>query len=174
MLTIDSIVSNLTIIRRKTNMKTIQINKEDAIGKTIDNHVNAQNATGNRREWQLHIFNGDNAKIVSHQDGNYYDSKVDVDVLGLDELFDENAINDIPSFGDDYSESRKDFMKDNDLESMDDLDEELQEKYDTLLDEYQSNTMDFAKSNLAGSTKDEVTSEAAEGIIINTYKIKWV
>jgi hypothetical protein len=155
-------------------MKTIQINKLDVIEKTIDNHVNEQNATGNRREWQLHIFNGDNAKIVSHQDGNYYDSKVDVDVLELDALFEETAINDMPSFNDDYSDSRKEFMKVNNLESIDDLDTDMQEKYDTILDEYQSNTMDFAKSNLAGSTKDEVSSENGNGEIIHSYKIEWI
>lgn len=153
-------------------MNTIQINKQDAIDKVIDNHVNEQNATGNRREWQLHIFNGDTAKIVSHQDGNYYDSKVDVDVIGLDDLFSETSINDMPSFNDDYSESRTEFMKIHNLESMDDLDEALQAEYDTLLNEYQENTMSFARSNL--TTKDEITSEDAEGVVIATYKVEWV
>jgi hypothetical protein len=153
-------------------MNTIQINTQDAIEKTIDNHVNTQNASGNRREWQLHIFNGDNAKIVSHQDGNYYDSKVDVDVLSLDELFTEESINEMPSFNDDYSESRTEFMENHHLESMDELDEDLQSEYDILLSEYQDTTMSFAKSNL--STKDEISSEDAEGVVIATYKIEWV
>jgi len=150
----------------------IQLNKQDVIEKTIDNHVNAQNATGNRREWQLHIFNGDNAKIVSHQDGNYYDLKVDVDIINLDDLFSEESINDMPSFNDDYSESRTEFMKNHDIESMDNLDKDMQNEYDALLNEYQKNTMSFAKSNL--STKDEISNEDAEGIVIATYKIEWI
>ena len=159
-----------------TKILNIQIDKKDAIEKTIDNHVNAQNATGNRREWQLHIFNGDNAKIVSHQDGNYYDSKVDVDVFSLDDLFSEKSINDMPSFNDDYSESRKEFMGIHNLESMDedDLDEEMQKEYDALLSAYQENTMDFAKSNLSGSTKDEVSSKAGNGENLHSYKIEWI
>ena len=157
-----------------TKILNIQIDKKDAIEKTIDNHVNAQNATGNRREWQLHIFNGDNAKIVSHQDGNYYDSKVDVDVFSLDDLFSEKSINDMPSFNDDYSESRKEFMDIHNLESMDDLDEDMQAEYDTLLSAYQENTMDFAKSNLSGSTKDEVSSKAGNGENLHSYKIEWI
>jgi len=155
-------------------MVTIKLNKQDVIEKTIDNHVNQQNASGNRREWQLHIFNGDNAKVVSHQDGNYYDSKVNVDILGLDDLFSEDSINEMPSFNDDYSDSREAFLKDNDLESMDDLDTDMQEKYDNLLNEYQETTMSFAKSNLAGSTKDEVSSEDGNGEIIHSYKIEWI
>ncbi len=151
---------------------TIRLNKQDVIEKTIDNHINEQNATGNRREWQLHIFNGDNAKTVSHQDGNYYDSKVDVDLFGLDDLFTDESINDMPCFNDDYSESRKEFMKNHDIESMDDLTEEMQTEYDTLLNEYQETTMRFAESNL--STKDEISSEDAEGNIIATYKIEWI
>jgi len=155
-------------------MKTIQINKKEAIEKTIDNHVNQQNNTGGRREWQLHIFNGNIAKIVLHQDGNYYDSKVDVDVLSLDELFDESAINDMPCFSDDYSESRKEFMKDHDLESMDNLNEDMQEKYDALLKEYKETTMENAESNLSAARKDEVSSENAEGLIVAQYKIEWI
>ena len=153
---------------------TIEINKQDVIEKIINNHINEQFATGNRREWQLHIFNGDNAKIVSHQDGNYYDSKVVVDVFSLDDLFSEKSINDIPSFNDDYSESRKEFMDIHNLESMDDLDEDMQAEYDTLLSAYQENTMDFAKSNLSGLTKDEVSSKAGNGEILRSYKIEWI
>ena len=155
-----------------TKILNIKIDQKDTIEKTIDNHVNAQNATGNRREWQLHIFNGDNAKIVSHQDGNYYDSKVDVSVFSLDDLFTEKSIDEMPSFNDDYSESRTEFMKIHNLESMNDLDEEMQKEYDALLEAYKENTMSFARSNL--TTKDEIESQAGDGSIIATYKIEWV
>jgi hypothetical protein len=161
--------------RRKDKMEyTIQVNKAELIDKTIDNHLNQQMATGNRREWQIHILDGDNAKIVLHQDGNYYDSNAEVYILSLDELFDEGAIDDMPSFSDDYSESREEFMKDHDLESMDDLNEDMQKEYDDLLEAYKKNTMDFAKSTLSAGRKEKVSSENAEGYIIATYKIEYV
>ena len=151
---------------------TIEINKQDVIEKIINNHINEQFATGNRREWQLHIFNMDNAKIVLHQDGNYYDSKVDVNVISLDDLFSEESINDMPSFNDDYSESRTEFMKIHNLESMNDLDEEMQKEYDALLEAYKENTMSFARSNL--TTKDEIESRDGEENVLRLYKIEWV
>lgn len=154
-------------------MKEIELNRNEVIEKYIDNVINQEMQTGGRREFELHIFNGDQAKVRSHQDGNSYDSKIDVDVLNLEELFEKTSINEIPSFNDDYSESRKEFMENYGLETMDELDEKQQEKYDELLLAYMSNSMDIAKAILSAGMKTFVKSENAEGSIV-VYKINWV